>query len=71
MRQAAKSYWCRADPGSIPSLVALTMGTMEYQRNVRGLGPGYAGRASWRPMLFAGLIAVLGLLASIVMLLRQ
>jgi hypothetical protein len=47
------------------------MGTMEYQRNVRGLGPGYAGRASWRPMLFAGLIAVLGLLASIVMLLRQ
>jgi putative membrane protein len=52
-------------------LVALTMGTMEYQRNLRGLGPGYAGRASWRPMLFAGSIAVLGVLAFIVMLLRQ
>jgi putative membrane protein len=52
-------------------LVALTMGTQEYRRNMRVLGPGYAGRAGWRPLLFAGTIAVLGVLAFIVMLLRQ
>jgi putative membrane protein len=52
-------------------LAALTLGTLEYRRNMRGLGPGYAGRPGWPPMLFAGSIAVLGLLAFIVMLMRQ
>jgi hypothetical protein len=52
-------------------LVALTLGTLEYKRNMQGLGPRYAGRPGWPPMLFAGSIAILGVLAFIVMLMRQ
>jgi putative membrane protein len=52
-------------------LGALALGTLEYHRNMRELGPIYMARPSWLVMLFAGSIAVLGVLAFVVMLIRQ
>jgi putative membrane protein len=52
-------------------LAALALGTLEYQRNMRELSAGYAGKPSWLTMLFAGSIATLGILAFVIMLIRQ
>ena len=52
-------------------LVALALGTLEYQWNMRELSAGYAGKPSWLTMVFAGSIAILGILAFVVMLIRQ
>jgi putative membrane protein len=49
---------------------ALALGTLEYMQNMRKLGPDYAGKPSWLPIVFAGSIAILGILAFVVMLFR-
>jgi putative membrane protein len=52
-------------------LVALALAALEYRQNIRSLGTDYLGKQSWMPIAFAGLIAALGILAFVVMLLRQ
>jgi putative membrane protein len=52
-------------------LVALALGALEYRQNMRELSAGYAGRPSWLVMMFGGSIAVLGIAAFVVMLIRQ
>jgi putative membrane protein len=52
-------------------LVALAFSTLEYQQNLRSLGVDYLSKQSWLPIVFAGLLATLGILAFVVMLFRQ
>ncbi len=52
-------------------LAALALGTLEYRLNLRELGRGYAGNRSWLASLFAGSIAILGIVAFAVMLIRR
>jgi inner membrane protein YidH len=52
-------------------LVALAFSTLEYRQNLRSLGVDYLSKQSWLPIVFAGLLATLGILAFVVMLFRQ
>jgi putative membrane protein len=52
-------------------LGALVLGTLEFRRNMRELGSDYPGKPNWLVMLFAGSIAIFGVLAFVVMLIRQ
>ena len=49
---------------------ALALGTLDYLQNMRRLGPSYAGKPAWLSIIFAGSIAILGILAFVVMLFR-
>ena len=52
-------------------LAALALATVEYRQNMRSLQTDYLGRQSRLTVVFAGLIATLGILAFVVMLFRQ
>ena len=52
-------------------LAALALGALEYRQNMRELGAGYAGKPSRVVLMFGGSIAVLGIAAFVVMLIRQ
>ena len=52
-------------------LAALAMAAVEYRQNMRSLQIDYLGRQSRLTVVFAGLIATLGILAFVVMLFRQ
>ncbi len=52
-------------------LAALALGTLEYRLNMRELRRGYAINSSWLVSLFAGSIAILGIVAFVVMLIRR
>ena len=49
-------------------LAALALATVEYRQNMRSLQTDYLGELT---VVFAGLIATLGILAFVVMLFRQ
>jgi putative membrane protein len=52
-------------------LAAVALATLEYRQNMRSLGTDYLGKQSRLTIVFAGLIATLGVLAFVVMLFRQ
>jgi putative membrane protein len=52
-------------------LGAIAMATLEYRQNMRTLGTDYLSKQSGLTVVFAGLIATLGILAFVVMLFRQ
>ena len=52
-------------------LAALALGTLEYRLNMRELRRGYAGNPGWLVSLFAGSIAILGIVAFAAMLIRR
>jgi putative membrane protein len=52
-------------------LAALALATVEYRQNMRSLQTDYLGRQSRLTVVFAGLVATLGILAFVVMLFRQ
>jgi putative membrane protein len=52
-------------------VAALALATVEYRRNMHSLHADYLGRQSRLPVVFAGLIATLGIVAFVVMLYRQ
>ncbi|HEY6432788.1 MAG TPA: DUF202 domain-containing protein [Acetobacteraceae bacterium] len=52
-------------------LAALALGTLEYRLNMRKLRRGYATNPGWLVSLFAGSIAIVGIVAFVVMLIRR
>lgn len=52
-------------------LASLALATVEYRQNMRSLRVDYLGRQSRLTVVFAGLIATLGILAFVLMLFRQ